>query len=43
MANYFVWPFFQFVNFSFIPVSLRVLATNLMSVVWNCYFCTLIA
>lgn len=42
-ANYCLWPFFQYINFTFVPSSLRVLATNLMSVLWNCYFCSCIA
>ena len=39
-ANFCVWPAFQYLNFKYIPATLRVVATSLMAVLWNCYFCS---
>lgn len=36
-ANWTVWPAVQTVNFAFVPVQLRLLVVNLISIVWNCY------
>ncbi|KAJ5484633.1 Mpv17/PMP22 [Penicillium expansum] len=35
-ANLMVWPFVQGVNFTFIPVELRLLFVNVISLGWNC-------
>lgn len=36
-ANWTVWPAVQAVNFTFVPVQLRLLTVNAISIVWNCY------
>lgn len=36
-ANWTVWPAVQTLNFAFIPVQLRLLVVNSISIVWNCY------
>ncbi|KAJ5734027.1 hypothetical protein N7493_002813 [Penicillium malachiteum] len=36
-ANLLVWPFVQAVNFTFVPLELRVLVVNLVSLGWNCF------
>lgn len=36
-ANWIVWPAVQTVNFAFVPVHLRLLVVNSISIVWNCY------
>ncbi|GMG56199.1 unnamed protein product [Ambrosiozyma monospora] len=35
--NWKVWPVFQMCNFYFVPVQLRLLMVNVISVLWNCY------
>ena len=41
-ANYFVWPFVNFVTFRFVSENLRVVFSNSASVGWNCYLSSLI-
>ncbi|KAJ5273782.1 Mpv17/PMP22 [Penicillium angulare] len=36
-ANCLVWPFVQAVNFTFVPLELRVLVVNVVSLGWNCF------
>lgn len=36
-ANWTVWPAFQALNFSVVPVRFRLLLVNLFSVGWNCF------
>ncbi|CAG8122850.1 unnamed protein product [Penicillium salamii] len=36
-ANLAVWPFVQGVNFAFVPLELRVLVVNVISLGWNCF------
>lgn len=36
-TNWLVWPLFQLVNFSLVPVQLRLLSVNVVSIGWNCY------
>ncbi|KAJ6084620.1 hypothetical protein N7486_011420 [Penicillium sp. IBT 16267x] len=36
-ANLLVWPFVQAVNFTFVPLELRVLVVNVVSLGWNCF------
>ncbi|KAJ5761569.1 hypothetical protein N7533_003608 [Penicillium manginii] len=36
-ANCMVWPFVQGVNFTFVPLELRVLVVNVVSLGWNCF------
>ncbi|KAH3680841.1 hypothetical protein WICPIJ_008096 [Wickerhamomyces pijperi] len=36
-ANWCVWPFVQFVNFQFVPVSLNLLVVNAVSILWNTF------
>ncbi|KAJ5698082.1 hypothetical protein N7462_000087 [Penicillium macrosclerotiorum] len=36
-ANLMVWPFVQGVNFTFVPLELRVLVVNVVSLGWNCF------
>lgn len=36
-SNWMVWPAFQFFNFGLIPVQLRLLVCNLISIGWNCH------
>lgn len=36
-ANWTVWPAVQTVNFAFVPVQLRLLVVNTISIAWNCY------
>jgi hypothetical protein len=38
LANWSVWPFVQWVTFTFVPPHLRVLFGNLVGLVWNIYF-----
>lgn len=35
--NLMVWPWVQFVNFKFVPMEMRVLVVNIISLGWNCY------
>ncbi|ANB15842.1 Sym1p [Sugiyamaella lignohabitans] len=37
MANWSVWPAFQYANFMFIPHEYRLLAVNLVSIAWNTF------
>lgn len=36
-ANWMLWPFVQFVNFTFLPLQHRVLFANVISIGWNSY------
>ncbi|AOA62496.1 Protein required for ethanol metabolism [Komagataella phaffii CBS 7435] len=36
-ANWKVWPLFQLANFYVFPVQHRLLAVNVISIIWNCY------
>lgn len=36
-TNWLVWPTFQLFNFGLIPVQLRLLLVNIISIGWNCY------
>ncbi|CAI7586734.1 unnamed protein product [Penicillium palitans] len=36
-ANLMVWPFVQGVNFTFVPLELRLLFVNVISLGWNCF------
>lgn len=36
-TNFMVWPWVQFVNFKFVPLEMRVLLVNVVSLGWNCY------
>jgi protein Mpv17 len=36
-ANYMVWPLVQAINFKFVPLDLRVLVVNFVSLGWNCF------
>ncbi|KAJ6443014.1 Mpv17/PMP22 [Purpureocillium lavendulum] len=36
-TNWMIWPFVQFVNFTFLPLQHRVLFANVISIGWNCY------
>lgn len=36
-ANMMVWPFVQAANFAFVPLELRVLVVNVVSLGWNCF------
>jgi hypothetical protein len=38
IANYYCWPFLNYVNFAYIPVQYRVLFVNFASVFWNMYY-----
>ena len=35
--NWMIWPVVQFVNFKYVPLELRVLVVNVVSLGWNCY------
>ncbi|KAJ9237795.1 hypothetical protein DTO166G5_3358 [Paecilomyces variotii] len=35
-ANLMIWPWVQAVNFTFVPLELRVLVVNVISLGWNC-------
>ncbi|XP_025832989.1 uncharacterized protein LOC112905222 isoform X2 [Agrilus planipennis] len=35
--SYKLWPFFQIINFTFVPINYRILAGQLMAVLWNIY------
>lgn len=35
--NWMVWPIVQFINFKYVPLELRVLLVNVVSLGWNCY------
>lgn len=36
-TNWYVWPAVQMLNFGFVPVQLRLLVVNVVSIGWNCY------
>lgn len=36
-ANWMVWPFVQFINFTFLPLQYRLLFANVISIGWNSY------
>lgn len=36
-TNWLVWPAVQALNFGFVPVRLRLLTVNVVSIGWNCY------
>lgn len=35
--NWMIWPAVQFVNFKYVPLDMRVLVVNIVSLGWNCY------
>lgn len=37
LANWMVWPAVQLVNFAVVPVDLRLLVVNVVSIGWNCF------
>ena len=37
LTNWKVWPFVQFMNFTFIPVPYHMMIVNVVSVFWNTY------
>lgn len=37
LANWSVWPIFQIVNFSLVPLPFRVSAVNIVSILWNAF------
>lgn len=37
VANWSIWPIFQFINFSIIPVQHRLLTVNLIAIFWNTF------
>lgn len=41
LANYTVWPWLQLINFSFVPLTLRVPFIGLASIGWNAYLSNL--
>ena len=43
LMQYRVFPLANGINFLFVPEQLRVLGSNIVSVFWNVYLCTLIA
>jgi protein Mpv17 len=36
-ANWMLWPFVQFINFTFLPLQYRLLFANVISIGWNSY------
>lgn len=36
-ANFMVWPLVQWINFKLVPLDLRVLVVNTVSLGWNCF------
>ena len=43
LANWIVWIPAQLCTFAFVPESLRVIVSNIVSVFWNCYLCSKVA
>lgn len=43
IANWKVWPLINYLNFRAVPQSLRVLVMNGASVLWNAFFCAMMA
>ncbi|PVI03224.1 hypothetical protein DM02DRAFT_612443 [Periconia macrospinosa] len=39
--NFMVWPWVQAVNFKYVPLDMRVLVVNVISLGWNCYLSAL--
>lgn len=37
MANYYFWPFVNFLNFKYIPMDFRMVCVNICAVFWNAY------
>lgn len=40
VSNYKLWPLVNYINFTYVPESLRVLVSNIVSILWNAYLCT---
>jgi protein Mpv17 len=36
-TNWMIWPFVQFINFTYLPLQYRVLFANIISIGWNSY------
>lgn len=36
-SNWYLWPFAQMVNFSFVPLEHRLLFVNIVAIGWNCW------
>jgi len=43
LLQYYVWPLTNWINFAYVPESLRVLASDIVAVIFNAYLCTLVA
>lgn len=43
LMQYRVWPLVTFIIFAYVPESLRVLAGNVVAVIWNAWLCTRVA
>lgn len=43
IMQYYIWPISNWINFAYVPESLRVLFSNLVAVFWNAFLCTRIA
>jgi hypothetical protein len=40
LMQYKIWPLANWINFMYVPESLRVLVSNLVAVLWNIYLCS---
>ena len=43
ISNYKLWPVVNYINFTYVPENLRVLVSNIVSILWNAYLCTRMA